>query len=56
VTTDAYGTTVIHEMTVPDHEREAGASPYTTEKPMAALRAKYRRVRTAGLLEGGFMT
>ncbi|MFC9841807.1 hypothetical protein ACFWFF_15785 [Streptomyces sp. NPDC060223] len=56
MTTDAYGITVIHEMAVPDHEREAGASPYTTEKPMAALRAKYRRGRTAGLLGGRFMT
>ncbi|MFE9763914.1 hypothetical protein ACFYPC_05155 [Streptomyces sp. NPDC005808] len=56
MTTDASGIAVIHEMTVPVHEREAPASPYTTEKPMAALRAKYRRVRTAGLLGGGFMT
>jgi hypothetical protein len=55
VTTNAYGIAVIHEMTVPDYQREAAASPYTAEKPMATPRAEYRR-RAAGLLGGGFMT
>ncbi|MFD4628768.1 acetate--CoA ligase family protein [Streptomyces sp. NPDC058284] len=34
-------------------ERGVVAYPYTTEKPVAALGAKYRWARAAGLLEGG---
>ncbi|MFF1675425.1 hypothetical protein [Streptomyces sp. NPDC058256] len=54
--TDAYGIAVIHEMTVPDHQREVAASPYTAERPVDALGAQCRRVRAARLLGGGFMT
>ncbi|MFE6489315.1 hypothetical protein ACFVGN_41175 [Streptomyces sp. NPDC057757] len=56
MTTYAYGTAVVHEVTVPDHEREAAPSPYTAEKPLAALRVNRRRVRAAGPMGGEFMT
>ncbi|WSW80580.1 acetate--CoA ligase family protein [Streptomyces sp. NBC_00996] len=38
------------------YERGVVAYPYTTEKPVAVLGAKYRWARAAGLLGGGFMT
>ena len=37
-------------------ERGVVAYPYTTEKPVAVLGAKYRWARAAGLLGGGSMT
>ncbi|MCX4978542.1 hypothetical protein OG266_07845 [Streptomyces sp. NBC_00554] len=54
--TDAYGIAVTHEVTVPDHQQEAAASPYTAERPVDAPGAQCRRVRAARLLGGGFMT
>ncbi|MFI6333943.1 hypothetical protein [Streptomyces sp. NPDC050535] len=56
MTTYAYGIAVIHEVTVPDYGREAAPRPCTAGKPLAALRARYRRARAAGLMGGGSMT